>query len=224
MDKYILWDLDGTIVESENIDFKFEMFKTATDKLNLSFNLLPDEYIGHEARFIFKRILEKNAVVNTKFYFDQYEFWYESAVEFILNNVSSVLPRGNVLEIWYCLYDKGYKHAVVTSSRTDVATAYLQNLGLYEKCETIIGVDLVNNPKPSPEPYTIAVDKLFATKNNCLVIEDSNTGISSATQAGLYTIGWVKNKSQFINSPANKLVSELSTFIIENAFSEIMED
>ena len=224
MNRYILWDLDGTIVESENVDFKFNMFKTATDKLNLTFNLSPDEYIGHEARFVFKRILEKNTVINTKHYYSQYKFWYESAVEFILDHVSSVLPRENVLDIWHSLYDKEYKHAVVTSSRTDVAIAYLKNLGLHEICETIIGVDCVANPKPHPEPYNIAVNKLFTTKNKCLVIEDSNTGISSATQAGLYTIAWVKNKSQFINSPANKLVSELSTFIIENAFSEIIGD
>ncbi|MGY0408674.1 MAG: hypothetical protein ACWIPJ_10040 [Polaribacter sp.] len=120
-EKYILWDLDGTVVESEDVAFKSEMFSYASSILNLDFNLLPKEFIGHEGFGIFNLILDRNQIVNKTTYLDKYQQWYEKAVSFTKENIHLILPRQNVIDLWFMAHSNGIKNAIVTSSREDVA-------------------------------------------------------------------------------------------------------
>lgn len=213
--KYILWDLDGTIVESENSDFKREMFASASKKIGLHFDLQPQEFIGHEARNIFARMLEKNNIKNTDDYFSHYESWYENAVDFIKKNVQEIKPRENVIEIWQQCFSAKIKQAVVTSSRSDVAQAYLQNIGLFSLCETLVCVDDVVQAKPSPLPYLTAVKNLQANVASCIAIEDSASGIHSATEAGIFTVAWVTDTENPQFTKANVITSKIDFNMIK---------
>ena len=122
--KYILWDLDGTIVESEDSIFKLNMFTYASNKIGLNFNLKKEQYIGHEAKNIFKLLLDYNEVHDKNYYWNLYNNWYEDAVKYILNNVEEVRPRENVVSLWNLLSKYNIIHSIVTSSRKDVAEAY----------------------------------------------------------------------------------------------------
>lgn len=221
MNKYILWDLDGTVVESENIGFKNNMFNHASRLLDLKFNLKPDEFIGHEALNIFKTVLDRNGIKNKEAYLDKYTLWYEEAVNFIKINVSQIPPRENIIELWSKANDSGINNAIVTSSREDIARKYLQNIGLEKLCVHYTCINHVTEPKPSPIPYLRAMEKLKTTTSNCIVVEDSRSGIKSAKAANLYTIAWVKDKFKTDYALADIILSKLSFNLIEQAFKRL---
>jgi beta-phosphoglucomutase-like phosphatase (HAD superfamily) len=195
MNKFILWDLDGTIVESEDAVFKSKMFKSASLKYKLEFDLEPKEFIGREARQIYKDLLVKNNIsgLREEGYWETYNDWYETAVSFIKENVKDIKPRKNIIEVWTQTSELGIKHAVVTSSREDVARTYLESIGLLNSCELLTCINHVSKPKPDPEPYKLTLQKLRISAADCIVIEDSRSGIKSASDAGLYTIAWVND-------------------------------
>ncbi len=94
MRKFILWDLDGTVVESKNMAFKRAMLESITRKINLEFSLSSDEFVGHEAKQIFLLLLERNRVKNRDDYLNQYENWYEEGVRYLKKNIYQVKPLG----------------------------------------------------------------------------------------------------------------------------------
>ncbi len=54
----------------------------------------------------------------------------------------------------------------------------------------IFSSELVQNPKPAPDVYLLAVKELGVKKNELLVIEDSITGATAALAAGLQVVGF----------------------------------
>lgn len=74
--------------------------------------------------------------------------------------------------------------ALVTSSGRDEAHRKLQRAGLTEFFDTIVTLADVTTPKPAPEPYLIAAERLGIAPARCLVFEDSETGAEAAHRAG----------------------------------------
>jgi beta-phosphoglucomutase-like phosphatase (HAD superfamily) len=54
---------------------------------------------------------------------------------------------------------------------------------------SVVTGDQVSRGKPAPDPYLLAVDRLGVLPAHCVAIEDSPTGVASATAAGVPTIG-----------------------------------
>jgi beta-phosphoglucomutase-like phosphatase (HAD superfamily) len=54
---------------------------------------------------------------------------------------------------------------------------------------TIVTGDQVTRGKPDPEPYLLAAERLGVDAGACVAIEDSPTGIASARAAGVTTLG-----------------------------------
>ena len=217
-DKHILWDLDGTIVKSENKEFKRAMFRYASEKIGLNFTLPHEDYLGKEAQSVFTKILHINGIQDISEYQVQYNYWYEQAVSYILNNIDYVRERDNVVEIWKDLSDLGIRNSVVTSSREDIAIAYLKKIGLLGLCQSLVCVNHVSKPKPSPEPYLQCMKNLQTHSGNCIGVEDSVTGISSAVKAGLKTLAWVENPEYFRNTDALLVTTEINPELILNLF------
>jgi HAD superfamily hydrolase (TIGR01509 family) len=78
--------------------------------------------------------------------------------------------------------------AVATSSRSPHAYGQLGRAGLLDLFETIVTRDDVVNPKPHPEPYLTAAQRLGVAPARCLALEDSHSGVRAAHAAGLQTI------------------------------------
>jgi beta-phosphoglucomutase-like phosphatase (HAD superfamily) len=192
--KYVLWDLDGTIVDSENFDFKNRIFTTATARIGLRFDLEYQQFNGKEAKSIFNSILVKNCVdEHNRHLHDRYDEWYEDCVREIINSSHLVTLRSGVGEGFKKFGELGLCQGVVTSSRCDVANSYLKAHNLLQYIDLIVARGDVKVPKPSPEPYQMAVSRLGIRSNECIAIEDSNSGIASAKSAGISVIGWVED-------------------------------
>lgn len=82
--------------------------------------------------------------------------------------------------------------AVVSNSRLNRVIASLKTTGLSGLFEDdLFAVDMVSRPKPAPDLYEYAASQLGRLPAECLVIEDSPSGVTAAHQAGMPVIGFL---------------------------------
>ena len=77
--------------------------------------------------------------------------------------------------------------AIVTNATTSIArrTANAAPEGTFS---VIIGNDETTHPKPDPQPYLLAAERLGVDPTQCVALEDSPSGVRSATAAGMRVI------------------------------------
>ena len=102
--------------------------------------------------------------------------------------------RGNTptmpgaIELVRELQSHGVKTALVSASPRNIVDAVLDNLG-HDLFPFSISSDDVENTKPHPEAYLKAATMSGSDVANCLVFEDSLTGMSAAIASGAHLIG-----------------------------------
>jgi HAD superfamily hydrolase (TIGR01509 family) len=96
-------------------------------------------------------------------------------------------PIPEVLELIHAEHGR-IPFAVVSGGRRDSVTNSLTTLGLMDKFETIVGAEDYKNSKPAPDAYLIAATRLGVAPKDCLVFEDTDMGIQSATAAGMASV------------------------------------
>ncbi len=78
--------------------------------------------------------------------------------------------------------------AVVSGSTRDSVTASLTALGILDKFDALVCAGDYTRSKPDPEPFLIAAKRLGVAPEDCLVFEDTEMGIQSATAAGMASV------------------------------------
>jgi HAD superfamily hydrolase (TIGR01509 family) len=82
--------------------------------------------------------------------------------------------------------------AVVSNSRFARVTASVRRAGLTEIFgERVFSAEQVARPKPFPDVYLFAAERLGVEPARCLVVEDSVAGLNAARAAGMMTIAFV---------------------------------
>ena len=74
--------------------------------------------------------------------------------------------------------------ALVTSSGHDEAHHKLRLTGLHLYFDAVVTLADVTSPKPAPQPYLLAAERLGVSPARCLAFEDSETGAEAAHHAG----------------------------------------
>jgi len=75
--------------------------------------------------------------------------------------------------------------AVVSGSTRESVVGSLNVLGLLDKFDTIVSADDYKHGKPAPDCYLLAAARLGVAPADCLVFEDTEMGVESATAAGM---------------------------------------
>jgi HAD superfamily hydrolase (TIGR01509 family) len=78
--------------------------------------------------------------------------------------------------------------AVVSGSTRDSVVASLESLKILHKFETLVCAGDYRMSKPHPEPFLMAAERLGVAPEACLVFEDTDMGIQSATAAGMASV------------------------------------
>lgn len=81
-----------------------------------------------------------------------------------------------------------FRRALVTNASrpsTDIVLAAHDLTALFD---VIVTGDDVANPKPAPDAYLFAMDKLGLGPAECIAFEDSDLGVDSAQRAGVYVV------------------------------------
>lgn len=81
-----------------------------------------------------------------------------------------------------------YKKAVISNKREVLSKRILEGLGLLRFFDVVLGSDSVSEKKPSPVPVLEVLGRLGASKDEAVMIGDSNYDIESAHAAGVKII------------------------------------
>jgi beta-phosphoglucomutase-like phosphatase (HAD superfamily) len=78
--------------------------------------------------------------------------------------------------------------AVVSGGRRNSVVQSLTVTRLLDRFETIVGAEDYENSKPAPDGFLLAAERLGVEPSACLVFEDTDLGIQSATAAGMASV------------------------------------
>lgn len=173
----VLWDMDGTLVDTEPywIESEFELAARHGGAWSREHAL---NLVGHDlldsGRYIREHMgidLEPAVIV-------------EELLDGVVARVEADVPwRPGARELLADLASQSVRCALVTMSYRRFVAPVLATLP-DETFEVIVTGDAVSHGKPHPEPYRKATRELRVEPGDCLAIEDSNTGARSAEAAG----------------------------------------
>jgi HAD superfamily hydrolase (TIGR01509 family) len=101
---------------------------------------------------------------------------------------AEIVWRPGVLELMADLKANGVKTALVTMSMRRMALSVAAKLPVGQ-FDVVVAGDDVTNGKPHPEPYLLAAEQLGVDIKDCIALEDSVTGLTSAEASGAIAIG-----------------------------------
>src|SRR5690606_35711615 len=107
-----------------------------------------------------------------------------------LTSVDQLTPEDilpGVQEFLRQVREANYATAIGSASKN--ANIILQKIGLADEFDVVMDGHSVHRAKPDPEVFTRAADLLGVAYRNCLVFEDSESGIEAAKVAGMIAIG-----------------------------------
>jgi HAD superfamily hydrolase (TIGR01509 family) len=101
---------------------------------------------------------------------------------------AGVPHRPGILAMLDFLQTRDIPRAVATSTRRPLALKKLEASSLLPRFDAICTSSDVEHPKPAPDVYLLAARSLGVDPTQCLVLEDSPTGVRAALAAGMYPI------------------------------------
>eukprot|EP00933_Yihiella_yeosuensis_P018889 TRINITY_DN15391_c3_g1_i1.p1 TRINITY_DN15391_c3_g1~~TRINITY_DN15391_c3_g1_i1.p1 ORF type:complete len:374 (+),score=52.79 TRINITY_DN15391_c3_g1_i1:37-1158(+) len=183
----ILFDIDGTLVDSDPVHFRAFVDVLQAAGFNNGEEISPD--------FFKSRITGRTNDVICRELFPDWS--YDQRVEFANNKEAMfrdraekyLKPLEGLERLMRWCDDKGLKKAAVTNAPRLNAEFILQCIDRRSWFDELIIGEECEKAKPDPCPYLTAMSRLGVQPSNCIVFEDSPSGASAGVAAGVYTIG-----------------------------------
>lgn len=182
----VIFDLDGVIVSTD--DYHYEAWKKLAMRLDIPFDKEKNNRLRGVSRMESLEIIledskteysekEKIALATEK----------NETYKQLLNQISAEHILGGVSETLKGLQERSIKLAVGSSSKN--AQRILALIGLTEVFDAIADGTMITKSKPDPEVFLLAAEKLGVAPENCLVIEDAESGVWAAKNGNMKVVG-----------------------------------
>lgn len=178
----VILDLDGTIIQSE--DEWGKAFNTVLKTLGVSVSESDSHTTGVSVESNWRSLLVKYSV-NTDKSIKELEVLTYLEYEKLIPEITL---NDGVLEFMDALSENGTPLALATSTNWETTDKILKHFGLSDYFECITTGEEPANPKPAPDIFLIASEKLGIAPGDCLAIEDSLAGVTAAHDAGMKII------------------------------------
>lgn len=178
----VLWDMDGTLIDSEPHWLRSERELAARHDAAWS------EEDG-------KSLVGMSLTASSQIIVDKLglDISTDEVIEQLTASVSAglkqeIIWRPGAKELLQALRRRGVKTALVTMSLRSMALQVVEAMG-FDAFDVVVAGDDVVHGKPHAEPYLKAAELLGVNPANCVAFEDSISGILSAEAAGTKAVG-----------------------------------
>ena len=182
--KAVLWDMDGTLVNSEELHWiswcntmakegiviTREQFLSTFGQRNDS--IIPS-WLGFTAT---GERIERIARSKEKLY------------RHLLRR-GGIAPEPGVATWLHRLHKYGWRQAIASAAPRANIDAVLEALSANHIFKCIVSAEDVHWGKPDPEVYLLAASRVGVPAERCIVVEDASAGIEGARRAGMRSVG-----------------------------------
>src|SRR5690242_9197927 len=186
----VLWDLDGTLVDSE--EHHWRAWKETLDREGIS--ITHQDFLasfGQRNDAILSKWLGKGAEPESiERIGEAKEIRYRDLVR-----SEGLAPLPGAAEWVERLHHQGWRQAIASSAPRANVDAVLDALGLRRWFQATVSAEDVTAGKPDPQVFLIAASRVGAEPHFCVVVEDARAGIEAARRAGMKSIGVGRNSS-----------------------------
>lgn len=218
----ILWDLDGTIIDS--VDLYYEAYRGVFNKYHLgALNASREEYRSRYFGAAFEVFMLDHVKTPISDELMEAMKWdyLQFANDHLLNSEDGgicLLP--GVERVIGTFFDKGYPMAIASTSWMPTIIRSLEKVGMLEKFANISTGFLLPS-KPAPDVFLLAAALNHVSPERCVVFEDSLAGMKGAKNAGMKCVGISTSVdvSKMIDADIRlNSYDELSIEAVENLF------
>lgn len=195
--KLVIFDCDGVLLDSEEIANEVEIEALKTLNIDIDSAHYQERFAGVTTKDVFAMLAkEYNKSISTQFLKK-----VEAKVVDALEKEVRIIPN-----IEKALQEIKIPKVVASNSHFSRLSKLLTIKKLTHFFDGyIFSADFVKHPKPAPDIYQYIAKKMLVSPDNCLVIEDSETGVHAAKQAGMNVLGFIKSR-HFCSETEEKLL------------------
>jgi HAD superfamily hydrolase (TIGR01509 family) len=212
MTKSVLWDLDGTLVDSEQYHWLAWREAMAAEGISLTrpeflktFGLRNDAIVPQWIPDATPERVDQIAIAKEQLY---RRLVREGGLE----------PLPGARHWTQRLALDGWQQAIASSAPRENVDVVLAVIGLRPFFQAIVSAEDVTLGKPDPQVFLTAASRLGSAPGRSIVVEDAPAGIEGARRAGMASIGVRRNGSPL---PADLAVSSLAD-LPPDAFSRLL--
>jgi HAD superfamily hydrolase (TIGR01509 family) len=177
----VIFDMDGLMLDSERASVRCWTRASAEAGLRIE-----DAYwlrmVGHSTAACEQILRERMDDARVAELMTRCSALYDAEVE-------AGLPlRPGIVELLQWLQAQGIPRGVATSTRRPRAPHKLETAGLLPYFHSVTAGNDVAHPKPAPDIYLLAAQRIGVAPSRCLALEDSPAGVRAALGAGMTVI------------------------------------
>lgn len=180
-----IFDMDGTLIDNTPYHYKswcalFKKYGKGDLSQETYYNEISGVPVFNSIRRIFGNEYDESGL---KRMFKEKEEFYRAGYGLYVKPIEG-------LEVFLKeLKDAGVKMAMATSATDEDIDFILDRIPIKKYFDAIVNSAMVNLPKPDPQIFLKAAEKLNIIPANCVVFEDSIAGIKAANTAGMKVVG-----------------------------------
>lgn len=199
MIKFIIFDLDGVLVDAKNIHYE-----SLNKALGVDFAIEWNEHLSTYDGLKTTQKLEM-LTIKKQLPVEQYKKIWIDKQKYTLNALKNLQPSDSLIECMEKLSSDGYKIGCCSNSIKKTVLTILHKLEIIEYFDLILSNEDVKNSKPHPEMYWKAISSMSVLPEETLIVEDSPYGLLAASRSKSHVLRVLSPKGTTYEEINNKL-------------------
>ena len=180
----VLWDLDGTLVDSGDYHWRAWREVMQAEGLELTYAQFLESFGQKNDRILAAWLGDAAATETVQRIGDAKERRYRE-----LAVTEGLAPLPGAAEWIERLHGDGWLQAIASSAPAENVRVMLDSLGLDHYIEATVSAEDVIVGKPNPQVFLQAAELLSVSPSASIVVEDAAAGIEAARRAGMKCVG-----------------------------------
>jgi HAD superfamily hydrolase (TIGR01509 family) len=206
MNKLIVFDLDGVLVDSKH--FHFEALNKALKEVDQKYVISEEEQANiYEGLPTSEKLntltLLKGLPLN------KYEQVWTTKQRYTSELLESLSTDSDLIEIMQTIKSNGIAIGIASNSIKQTISTCMDKLGIRSFINVVVSNEDVENKKPHPEMYWKAMAKMGAVPNSTVIFEDSIVGKIAARSSNAKLVE-VENRADLTLKKVNEAITYLS--------------